>query len=561
MTPLFLAEVLATVVALGPGQWLATVCPLAQETGTVQENSLAPGTELAPDPLLAGSLQAAPLLPAQVFAGGVAPQAATVSGAALPEREPGVSPALIRGLDAIREDRFRADLEFFASDAMRGRNTPSPELQIAALYLKSRVEALGFQPGAENGWFQEYPVLSRRLDAGGTSLTIEFANETQALRLGEDYYFQVPSQAFDLDLRAGVVFAGAGSEEDVERLRAQGASLDGKWVLVLDRGKFLSRAIKRCKAAGAAGVIATPGPDYKRDSYAQKYKARSLDLFEPGKPQLTFKSRKTPPYPVVMLTREAASKVWQAASIAMTEDGYPEAGAAMEFGVHNTRQVVIDESLVKNLCAFWPGSDPELARETMILTAHYDHVGTREGKIYNGADDNASGTSGLLALADALVAYGPMQRSVLLLWVSGEEKGLWGSKVWVEDPWLPSNAQAVLNVNIDMIGRANPKDLYITPTMDHPSFNKVARAAYDLAGQEGFGELIGQDEFWSASDHKNFDVTLGLPVIFLSAGDHDDYHKPTDTADKIDGDKSARIVRVVLRILDHLQGAPLADDK
>ena len=120
-----------------------------------------------------------------------------------------------------------------------------------------------------------------------------------------------------------------------------------------------------------------------------------------------------------------------------------------------------------------------------MVTAHFDHVGVSQGRIYPGADDNASGTAGLLGVARALVAYGPLRRSVLLLFVSGEEKGLWGSAVWTQRPVLPPEHGVVANLNVDMIGRTAPDELYITPTREHDAFNGVARAAYDLAALEG----------------------------------------------------------------------------
>ena len=486
------------------------------------------------------------------------PQEPAPSEAALrqPAQELAPDSPLAKGLAAIVQERLRADLEFFASDAMRGRNTPSPELRIAALFLKSRMQSLGFQPGAENGWFQDYPIFTQRLDPAQTSLVASFGEQSRSLGLGEDYFFQLPNQSYDLALEGQVLCVGEGSKEDLE-----GLDLQGKWALVLDRGKFLSKAIKACQGAGAIGVLASPGPTYERDSYAQKYRLRSLDQLAASKPRLTNSAGEDAPFPLIMLGRDAAKGLWVAAGSPLSAAGYPATGVDPGFQLREQRKLRIEQQSASNLCAFWPGSDPQLAKETMILSAHYDHVGVKDGVIYNGADDNASGTSGLLALADALVAYGPMQRSVLLLWVSGEEKGLWGSKVWVDNPWLPESCHAVLNINIDMIGRAPGMDLCITPSMDHPSFNSLSRAAYDLAAEEGFGDLISQDEFWSSSDHKNFAETLGLPVIFLSAGDHEDYHKPTDTAEKIDVQKSTRIVRLVLRVLDRVQAAPLSSGK
>ena len=211
----------------------------------------------------------------------------------------------------------------------------------------------------------------------------------------------------------------------------------------------------------------------------------------------------------------------------------------------------------ENVCGWWPGSDPVLRKEAIVISAHYDHVGTRDRQIYNGADDNASGSAGLLALAEGLAAYGPMRRSVLLLWVSGEEKGLLGSDAWARSPWLPGQSRAVANVNIDMIGRNAPDKLLITPTAALPQHNGLVRLADRLAPDEGFGPLGSCDEYWFRSDHASFSQHLEIPVTFLFADVHEDYHEPTDTADKVDFDKIRRVMRLVLAMLDGLQGDSL----
>jgi Zn-dependent M28 family amino/carboxypeptidase len=206
------------------------------------------------------------------------------------------------------------------------------------------------------------------------------------------------------------------------------------------------------------------------------------------------------------------------------------------------------------VCGFWPGSDPELSKEVIIVSAHYDHVGVgSDGQIYNGADDNGSGTCGLLALAEALANYGPLKRSVMLMWVSGEEKGLLGSAAWTKDPWLPPGCKAICDINIDMIGRNAPDKLLITPTKAKKEYNGLVKLAEKLAPLEGFPELGSCDDYWERSDHRNFSVNLEIPVTFLFSDVHEDYHKPGDDPDKIDFDKIRRVVRLVLRMIDAMQ--------
>jgi Zn-dependent M28 family amino/carboxypeptidase len=146
-----------------------------------------------------------------------------------------------------------------------------------------------------------------------------------------------------------------------------------------------------------------------------------------------------------------------------------------------------------------------------------------------------------------------MRRSVLLTWVSGEEKGLWGSEAWTKKPSLPAGHRAVCNINIDMIGRNAPGKLLITPTKALKEYNGLTRLAESLAPSEGFPSLGSCDDYWARSDHMNFARNLGIPVAFLFSDVHADYHQPSDTPDKIDYDKIGRVTRLVLRMLDGLQ--------
>jgi Zn-dependent M28 family amino/carboxypeptidase len=214
---------------------------------------------------------------------------------------------------------------------------------------------------------------------------------------------------------------------------------------------------------------------------------------------------------------------------------------------------------VENVCALWPGSDPKLSKEVIILSAHYDHVGTSsDGTVFNGADDNASGTTGLLQIAEALSVHGPMKRTILLIWVSGEEKGLMGSKAWCLNPQLPPDHRPVCNLNIDMIGRNAPESLLITPTKARKAdYNGLTRLAEANCGLEGFTDLGSADDYWFRSDHANFASYLKIPVAFLFDDVHVDYHKSTDDPEKIDCDKIRRVSRLVFRMLDGLQSEVL----
>ena len=234
----------------------------------------------------------------------------------------------------------------------------------------------------------------------------------------------------------------------------------------------------------------------------------------------------------------------------------PVVGQALEFTFRESHGVNEGEGThLENVCGIWPGTD--LKDEVIILSAHYDHVGVTGGEIFNGADDNGSGTCGLLAVAEALTHYGPMRRTIMLMWVSAEEKGLLGSAAWTKNPWLPEGMKAIANVNIDMIGRNAPAQLHITPTSEHDAYNGLTKVAERNAPLEGFPVLGSADAYWNRSDHANFSRNMGLPVAFLFSDVHEDYHKSTDTPDKIDYDKIRRVSRLVVRMLHDLQADQL----
>jgi hypothetical protein len=459
---------------------------------------------------------------------------------------PGEDPALARGLAAIEARNIEADLYFIADDALRGRDTPSPEQRVAARFLAARLARIGLQPAGEDGtYFDRYTLGFTRLDRERSALVLTEGGAERRLAFGTDYYLGTPSDAGVLDVEGEVVYVGAGSAEDFEQVGDE--RLAGRWALCRDVGR---RALQRRNAArerGALGLLVTPGEDYELEAYPERHRPVTETLTT-GRIQRGGGGRdeqEETPYPQVYLS--------------------PEVGAALLHGRRvgdvlplRVREMRAADSVVEleNVCALWPGDDPALASEALIVSAHYDHVGTRRGEVYNGADDNGSGTSGLLAVAEALVAHGPLRRSVLLIWVSGEEKGLFGSAAWAADPTLPAGMRPVCDVNIDMIGRNAPARLGITPSESHPKANSLAAMARELAPLEGFPTLESADDYYERSDQANF-AELGIPVCFFFSGEHEDYHQPTDTADKIDYDKVERVARLVFRMLVRLESASL----
>ena len=463
------------------------------------------------------------------------------------EVEVGDETRLALGLAAIDPEKIRADLNFIASDELAGRDTPSEGLAIAARYIENRLKRLAFVPGAPgDSYIFEYPLTWRQIAEESSHVLLEGEQGGTRLAFGEDYFIDRRSDLADHVRRGEVVSVGAGSKSEVEE-----ANVRGKWALLYQKSTSTRRTARRVEQAGALGLVIVPGDEYSGKPYVENFAATTKGIRN-GTVGPFRSIEMKPVFPKLYLASSAAQKLFDIAGASQFDVGQTLPGVTFR----ETRALTHPRGYrgFENVCGLWLGSDPDLRDEVIIISAHYDHVGSQGERIWNGADDNGSGTTGLMALAEALASYGPMRRSVLLMWVSGEEKGLWGSEGWAKRPWLPDGLQPIADINMDMIGRNDPKQILITPTKSlSREYNGLTQLAEALAPVEGFERLGSADAYWARSDHMNFARHLGLPVAFLFADVHADYHKPTDTPDKIDYDKVHRVVRLVLRMLDGMQ--------
>ena len=384
---------------------------------------------------------------------------------------------------------MRDRIAFLSSDAMRGRDTPSPGLDSAAAYIVREFQRLGLAPGGENGTFyQRYPYTVR---------TVSTAPTWGSLRYGADFF----------------VWAGNANriEGDVQVVTIPGR-IDRAW-----RTAVLS-ARNTASAAGAKGLIVVLDSAITEDDVRQA----------------TNNYRRTmsvEPVPTIAFVRPQA---WQNA----------------------TRPVSVDipanilEQNPPNVAAILRGSDPNLRDTYVIISAHMDHVGVGApdatgDSIYNGADDDASGTSAVIEIAEALASQAQRPaRSVLFLLVSGEEKGLLGSRYYSDHPTVPISS-IVANVNIDMIAR-NAADSVVAIGQDYSSLGPWTQevvSAHPELNLTASRDLWPEQRFFFRSDHFNF-ARKEIPAIFFFSGVHEDYHRPSDEVEKINADKAARIARL-----------------
>jgi Zn-dependent M28 family amino/carboxypeptidase len=235
-------------------------------------------------------------------------------------------------------------------------------------------------------------------------------------------------------------------------------------------------------------------------------------------------------------------------------------GVILEMPGWSANVTVAQETLrserAPNTVGILEGTDPTLRNEYVVFSAHMDHVGTRTGmtatngepvdSIFNGADDDASGTVGIVELAEAFAATGARpKRSMIFLAVSGEEKGLWGSEWFGANPPVPIG-QLVANLNADMIGRNWP-DTIVVIGKEHSDLGETlgrVSTRHPELRMAAIDDRWPEQNFYQRSDHYNF-AKRGVPVLFFFNGTHEDYHRASDHADKIDAEKLARIAQLM----------------
>jgi hypothetical protein len=224
------------------------------------------------------------------------------------------------------------------------------------------------------------------------------------------------------------------------------------------------------------------------------------------------------------------------------------------------RDSVLSRTTAPNTIGIVEGSDPKLRQEYLVYSAHMDHIGITPGQrdsINNGADDDGSGTTGVIELAEAFSRPGARPaRSILFITVSGEEKGLWGSRYFSEHPTVPLD-RLVADLNIDMIGR-NWRDTIVAIGKEHSDLGTTlerVNAAHPELHMTAIDDRWPEERFYFRSDHYNF-ARKGVPILFFFNGTHPDYHEVTDSPDKIDGEKESRILRLLFYLGQEVANGP-----
>ena len=515
------------------------------------------------------------------------------------------------GRATIRAADLRRDVADLASDARRGRLTGTPENHATAELIRSRFERLGLTPPADGGFLQPFDLIQPALGpVGANSLTVHAPGEpADPVRLGRDYYperFSAPAAA-----RGSVVFVGFGvSAPALGHDDYAAADVAGRVVLVLAHepgeydaaspfdGASLSehaRGVLKAREAARRGAVAVLMVTDVHNHGGGEALGSRMGRAWPDRP------RRPPRYelgawvdaagiPAVRIAPRLAARL-----LGETGRGFERLAESAEdpsfTPVTTDVEVALAVSVTRrritqhNVVGLLAGSDPELRDEWVIIGAHLDHEGTVGSRIYAGADDNASGVAGVLAIAaaGARAARDGLRprRSILLAAWNAEERGLLGSWSYVERPLAPLD-RTVAVLNLDMIGRDEEvpargggrfRGLPVQSAAANRnafnvlgySFSRDLRDAAAAADSLGLTVRFRYDDSRSnlvrRSDHWPF-LARGVPGIFIHTGLHPDYHTPGDRPDKLNYDKMARIVRWTYQLawnLANADGRPLLD--
>ncbi|WP_346861726.1 M20/M25/M40 family metallo-hydrolase [uncultured Draconibacterium sp.] len=476
-------------------------------------------------------------------------------------------------LKTITENDLRAHLEFVSSDYLQGRdfNSEVPGLEITANYLKAQCMKMGLKPGVE-GYFQHVEMVSVLPDFKNTFCKLLDADRNE-LYSDSDIFSLGGSEKLDT-ITGDVVFAGYGWYNDKTKYNdTEGMNLKGKVVLVMTRnlesvkegGKIEAntemRKMQKAMMGGAKAIILVPDPMNDNASILKEIKKYSSGGMFHLKDD---KSRLSVPMQMIFGTEQLANEILKETgkTLADLQKEINESGSPKSFEVKECKaQIQLAKETIsidgKNVIAIVEGSDPVLKNECVVISAHYDHIGMNEnGEVYNGADDNGTGTVALLEIAEAFQGMKTKpKRSIVFVWVTAEEKGLFGSNYYSQHPVIPL-ANTLADINLDMVGRsaenepekgdemskqlAGPNGLYIVSGKQSSELMKISDEVCKELGLVPSDDLT--KEFLTRSDYFHF-YKNGVPILGLSTGMHDDYHKTTDEIEKIDFTKMKRVAQ------------------
>lgn len=451
----------------------------------------------------------------------------------------------------ITAEELKEHLYIIASDEFEGRETGKRGQKMAMEYLIKNFKSFGIKPIEKYEYIQTFDLIEQTT----TNISLTVGGETYTVL--KDFSIS-PSIILKQKIENDILVVGYGIEEDNYN-NYKGLDVKGKAVFIMDglpnkteleKEWSLKEKIDLAKEKGAV-LIMYNSPKLKDNlvKYEHYYSKPKLTLKQDLKENETIVIAATSELTEQMLS-QAGMKWKKIEKKGMIENNLEKLSFTLD--IDKPTQYLKSE----NVLAYIPGT--EKPEEVVVLTAHYDHIGVEGDKVFNGADDDGTGTVTMLEVAQAFQqavadSMGP-KRSILIMPVSGEEKGLLGSKYYSNNPVFPLE-NTVANLNVDMIGRYDENhkegDNYVyligsdkLSSELHEVSEKVNDLYSNIELDYTFNDENDPNRFYYRSDHYNF-AKNNVPVIFYFSGVHEDYHKETDTVEKIDYEKTERIARLV----------------
>jgi hypothetical protein len=446
----------------------------------------------------------------------------------------------------IQEAELKDLLTIVASDAMEGRETGERGQKMAAAFISDHFRRLGLTaPVMVNGQKSYYQPIT--LYTAVPSETYLMVKDNKIMNFDGIVHLGGTKSTEQKNLE--VVFGGNGTEEMLSSL-----DLSGKAVLVWAEGRRqMQEVMERLSAAKPAALLLVPAAtDEDFTELASRYQSYlmngRLSAEKPGDSD-ALNTFLIPPSMASTILKKDVADVKKA-----LDSGKPGKFKAEKISFKATSE--IREVETENVLGYLEGTDKK--DELIVLTAHYDHIGRDGEEINNGADDDGSGTTSIMEIAEAFVkakndGNGP-RRSILFMTVTGEEKGLLGSAYYAANPVFPLE-NTVVNLNIDMIGRIDPaheenRDYVYLVGSDrlsselHQISEEVNKNTVNLSLDYTYNDEAHPDRIYYRSDHWNF-AKNNVPIIFYFTGIHADYHRPSDTVEKINFDLLTLRARLV----------------
>ena len=461
--------------------------------------------------------------------------------------------------------RYLDDIKALTTPAMEGRGAGTKGLTRAQHLIEKRYKSLGIEPAGAHSYLQPFTVITGAQLKGKNNLVLLSTDRKRELKAKQDF---VPfSFSASGTARGQLVFAGYGvSADEFHYDDYAGIDVKDKVVVVMryeppsfattggnhgmtQHSQLVTKAIN-ARNHGAKALILVNG---KLGDGEEDLLTRFGSVSGPENSGIIF----------LQVKNDVANDWLKPAgkSLAELQDQINAASKPASFALPEGESAAIDVSIrttratVNNVLAYLPGKTDEY----VIIGAHYDHLGrgnfdslapSQIGQIHPGADDNASGTAGVLELARLLAPMkGQLRRGILFADFAGEELGLLGSAAWVKDPTRPLD-KAVAMLNMDMIGRIKDQKIYIGGV----GTGSTLKAAVEEAQTNSGFKIEYSPGGYSSSDHTSF-VAKKIPVLFFFSGLHSDYHKPSDTWEKIDPVAATRLLEIVGKTGEELADA------